>query len=184
MGLDRVLHLGPERAIESRRQPLIDQDRGKRIGPEDVLDFEFSRPFEMLNAQAQVVELETGLVLDHLRQARRKDARFHDVVADQLQAESGPWTCGRARRLPGAGQRLAPGVLRQRCPAGTLRLEVEIGIAVFLHLPRIGRLVGQRRESLADRQRNGSDRALGGCDEAFARLAGELQGRCVRPRNH
>jgi len=127
----------------------------------------------VLDAQAQVAELEAGLVVDELREARRKNVALDHLVADELQ----PQRRGYGARAARTGrQRLAPAGLGQRDPVGGLPLEGDEVVAVLLHGAGGAGLGGQRGQPVPDRARQGGDGAFRGRDETLTRLACELQG--------
>jgi hypothetical protein len=179
--LHRVLHPGPELAAQAGGQPLLHQQPGQRLGLEHVLRIEFVRAFEVLDAQAQIAELEARLVVNHLREARGEDVGLDHLVADQLE----PQRRGKGRQSAGGrsgAERLAPARLRERHPLGGLALERHEVVAVLLHGAGVAHLGGQLRQPVADRAGQRDDGPFRGQYETLTRLACELQGR-GGPRN-
>jgi hypothetical protein len=178
--LHGVLHARPEHAAQAGREPLVHQQLGQRLGPEHVVGVQFAGALEVLDAQPQVAELETGLVVDHLRQARRKNVAFHHVVADQLEPQP-PGGRRSGRRTRGT-HRLAPTRLGERHPLRGLALKRHEVVAALLHGASAADFRSLFRQAVPDGLRQRNDDALGGQNETLTRLACELLGR-GGPRN-
>ena len=118
--LHHVLHLGPDaRGVRPAASHWSTSSLASASGRSTSLASSSLVAFEVLDAQPQVVEFEAGLVLDHQGQARRQDACSRPPRRRSARGATASWTRGAAGCA--AGQRLAPGRLRQLHPARPLR---------------------------------------------------------------
>ena len=83
--LNDVLHHDPNILRKRRLNPLLDKMLGQYFRTKDILLGELRQAFEVLNAQAQVVQLPTRKIQQAQRQARGKDAGFDRFVAHELE---------------------------------------------------------------------------------------------------